>query len=93
MIHDPESEVRKLDRALRPEHYFIEYGLERISDSSKIGSKLGRGGLEKIADLPRPCTAPNHNPPHHIVLENGVYRYTCPACGHVQTFTVSNPTW
>ncbi len=37
------------------------------------------------------CRDPEHNPPGHIVLEDGDYRYTCPSCGKVTTFVVSNP--
>jgi hypothetical protein len=50
-------------------------------------------GLKKIADLSKPCLDPSHNPPGHIVLEAGVYEWTCPACGHATTFTVTRPVW
>ena len=50
----------------------------------------------KIEDLTptkhRPCMHPEHDPAMHMVYTNGVYEHTCPACGHVQTFTVMNPT-
>ena len=46
------------------------------------------GGLRKIADAPQPCFHPEHNPPTHIVLEPGLYEYTCPNCGRTSTFTV-----
>lgn len=45
-------------------------------------------GLEKIADAPKPCLSPEHNPPMHIVLPPGVYKYTCPSCGQSVVFTV-----
>ncbi len=45
-------------------------------------------GLEKIGDIPNSCLSPEHNPPSMIVLEPGLYRYTCPACGNVVEFTV-----
>ena len=48
--------------------------------------------LKKIRDAPFICTDPEHNPPSHIVLPNGVYEHTCPRCGKVTTFTVANPT-
>lgn len=54
--------------------------------------------LEKISDLPnwgqyvKSCDSPSHRPPSHMVYEPGVYRWTCPQCGHVTTFTVSRPT-
>ena len=35
---------------------------------------------------------PEHNPPSHMVYTDGVYEHTCPSCGHVQTFTVLNPS-
>lgn len=44
--------------------------------------------LEKIADVEQPCLSPEHNPPSHIVLEPGIYRYTCPQCGETVTFNV-----
>lgn len=50
------------------------------------------GGLRKIADAPRPCLSPEHNPPSMIVLEPGVYEYTCPSCGKTVTFTVAGVT-
>ncbi len=46
-------------------------------------------GLEKIKEAPKPCLDPAHNPPSHIVLEPGTYRYTCPTCGKVVEFIVS----
>jgi len=45
-------------------------------------------GLEKIKDAEKPCSHPGHNPPMHIVLTPGTYRYTCPACGKVTEFKV-----
>ncbi len=45
-------------------------------------------GLEKIGDIPKPCLHPEHWPDMHIVLDPGVYRYTCPSCGEETTFTV-----
>lgn len=46
----------------------------------------------KIADLPKRCRHPEHDPPGHIVLEDGIYEHECPACGATQTFDVSRPT-
>lgn len=46
----------------------------------------------KISDLPRPCGDPDHDPPTHIVLENGIYEHECPKCGQVGRFEVSRPT-
>lgn len=37
------------------------------------------------------CLNLEHNPPMHIVLENGTYKHTCPGCGNVIVFTVNNP--
>lgn len=51
-----------------------------------------KGGTRKIADLPEPeCNHPEHNPATMIVLPDGVYEHTCPACGKVQGFTVESP--
>jgi hypothetical protein len=44
--------------------------------------------LKKIADLPKICRHPEHNPPTMIVLSPGVYEHTCPGCGHQITFTI-----
>ena len=49
--------------------------------------------LKKISDLPTACTSPDHNPPTHICLENGVYEHTCSQCGHKTVFTVRGPTF
>lgn len=50
-------------------------------------------GLRKVADIPRTCTSPAHDPPTMIVLQPGVYEYTCPACGETFTFTVARVAW
>jgi predicted RNA-binding Zn-ribbon protein involved in translation (DUF1610 family) len=47
--------------------------------------------LKKIHEFPQPCIHPEHDPPMHIVLEEGVYEYTCPGCGAKQIFTVRRP--
>ena len=47
------------------------------------------GGLRKVADVEEPCMSPAHNPPTMILLEPGVYEYTCPNCGKVTRFSVS----
>ena len=48
--------------------------------------------LKKIADMPKPCLHPEHNPPTMIVLEPGTYEYTCPGCGEKTTFVVPQVT-
>lgn len=45
---------------------------------------------KKIAELPRTCRHPEHNPPNMMVY--GVWEHTCPACGAKQTFVMSKPT-
>ena len=45
--------------------------------------------LKKIADVPKVCMSPEHNPPAHVVLEPGVYEHTCPDCGERVEFVVS----
>lgn len=45
----------------------------------------------KIADIQKPCRDREHNPPSHMVYDDGVYEHTCPSCGRVTRFTVSNP--
>lgn len=72
-------------------HYFDLFcGLYGSSGRSPGRSKtLTAGGLRKIADATRSCTAPGHDPPSHIVLEPGVYEYTCTSCGARQEFVVA----
>lgn len=50
----------------------------------------------KIRDVDKPwdkkekvCLDLEHKPPTMQVFEPGVYEHTCPACGHVTTFTVA----
>lgn len=38
----------------------------------------------------RACLHPEHDPPMHIVLKPGRYRYTCPACGDDRVVVVPN---
>lgn len=45
----------------------------------------------KISDLHRPCSHPQHDPPKHAVLEDGLYEHECPSCHAKQTFVVSKP--
>lgn len=44
--------------------------------------------LRKIAEIKKACRHPEHNPPSHIVLETGIYEYTCPGCGETYRFRV-----
>lgn len=44
--------------------------------------------FEKIQDLTEKCLHPEHNPPQHISLQPGIYKYTCPSCGAAKTITV-----
>ena len=46
---------------------------------------------KKIADLPRVCRHPEHNPPNMMVYQDGVWEHVCPACGARKVFTISNP--
>lgn len=48
-----------------------------------------KGGFIKIKDYEnKHCLDPEHNPPTMIVLEPGLYEYTCPSCGHVTVVNV-----
>lgn len=51
------------------------------------------GGTRKIADLPRVCVSPQHDPPSMMVYEPGVWEHVCPSCGNRQVFTVTRPTF
>lgn len=57
-------------------------------DKVFVSGDIVDGGLEKIGDAPKPCLSPQHNPPMHIRLEPGTYKYTCPNCGQVTVFSV-----
>lgn len=61
-------------------------------NNKEVISPKRKGGLRKISDLPGACTSPEHNPPNMIVLEPGVYEYTCPQCGKITRFIVRKPT-
>lgn len=60
---------------------------------SRLSYLQKRGGLKKIGEVKRACRNPSHNPPMHIVLEDGIYEWTCPGCKQTQTFTVVRPIW
>lgn len=49
--------------------------------------------LRRIGDVreTKPCRHPEHNPPMHIVLPDGVYEHECPSCHSRQIFTVEKP--
>ena len=50
--------------------------------------------LKKIKDpeiYPKPCSSPYHDPPEHMVYEDGEYEWTCSACGFVTRFSVRRP--
>lgn len=48
----------------------------------------------KLSDLPRAyCTDREHEPPQHMVYENGLYEHECPSCGNKIRFTVNRPTF
>lgn len=51
--------------------------------------------LKKIAEPNERngCPSRDHNPPNMIVLQPGLYEYTCPACGASQTFRVMGARW
>ena len=44
--------------------------------------------IERVGDIKMPCQHPEHYPPNCISLPPGVYRNTCPACGHVTEWMV-----
>lgn len=46
--------------------------------------------IKKIADIPRPCSHPEHEPPKYIVLQPGIYEHRCPACGAKRIITVGH---
>lgn len=51
--------------------------------------------LEKLEESKKEefCCHPEHNPPSHLVLEGGEYRYTCPGCGKEIVFRVLKPSF
>lgn len=69
---------------------------DQLEARSRHRSFKKKGGLRRVGDLPEEkkdgwhamkevCRHPEHNPPGHIVLQPGVYEYTCPGCGRTQT--------
>lgn len=46
--------------------------------------------MKKVADLPQACMHPEHSPPGHVVLSDGIYEHTCPGCGFTSTVIVAN---
>lgn len=46
--------------------------------------------LRKVVEFKEntPCRDPGHNPPNMIVLDPGMYEWTCPGCGQKQYLTV-----
>lgn len=56
------------------------------------GVRSKPSGLVRLGDIYGQCRHPEHNPPCHIYLNDGNYQYTCPSCGHIQTFTVQGAT-
>lgn len=43
--------------------------------------------ISSFSTEPR-CLHPEHNPPTMILMEPGVYEYTCPGCEHSQEYVV-----
>lgn len=55
-----------------------------------------KGGFRKIVDskdTKQTCLHPSHNPPMFMVLEEGIWEYTCPNCGKTQIINVYKPTF
>jgi hypothetical protein len=69
----------------------VYYDNGRIWESD-FAARIFKGGTRKIADLPKVCCDPYHNPPTHMFYEDGVWEHTCPSCGKTKTFTVRNPS-
>ncbi len=44
--------------------------------------------LETISEPEKPCLHLEHNPPMHLVLQPGTYKYTCPGCGQQTVFVI-----
>lgn len=50
-----------------------------------FSSGKGRSGFEPINHLTKRCTDPEHTPPSHMVIPQGMrYRHVCPSCGETQ---------
>ena len=50
-------------------------------------------GYKPLGPEERPCFDSEHNPPSHIVLDEGTHIWTCPACGRSQEIVVTKPKW
>lgn len=62
--------------------------MEKVTEEQSNNAKTdvngsAKGGLRKIKDVEQPCLHPEHNPPMHNNLADGVYEYTCPSCSKV----------
>jgi hypothetical protein len=44
--------------------------------------------IKWVAQMPKFCNHPEHNPPMFMVYRPGKYRHTCPSCGRVQEFEI-----
>lgn len=58
--------------------------LKKILDESPTKKR----GPIRISKFKPGCQHPEHNPPSMIVLEPGIYEYTCPSCGAIGIFQV-----
>ena len=54
---------------------------------------IKKGNLDKLEELECPCLSREHNPPSHMVLKPGKYKWTCPSCGKEQIFYVQGFMW
>lgn len=67
---------------------------QRTTNVTKLREVQGdrkQGGTRKIADLEPICSHPAHNPPSHMVYEDGLWENVCPGCGATKIFRVANP--
>lgn len=46
------------------------------------------GELPKDFMFPARCTHPEHDPPKHMVYQQGIYEHECPGCHRVVQFVV-----
>lgn len=71
----------------------IGFLLRRVEELEAENRRLGRAHLERLSAPGDVCRSPEHEPPSHIVLEPGMWRWTCPACGRALEFNVGGATW
>jgi len=85
--------------ALRYAKDFCDVDFAVVEYNVEVFLENGDTLIKKIGDIdPRKsykdyCSHSEHNFPNMIVLPDGIYEHTCPACGTKQIVTIVNPRY